>query len=94
MFFRTEAGGVDTCQGDSGGPLTCSSSSGPVLQGITSFGRGCARPGIPGVYTRVSSYNSWIEQTILANSGSYLKSHSIFYSLLVSLLLATFFIDI
>jgi len=49
-------GGVDTCQGDSGGPLTI----GRELVGIVSFGRGCARPGIPGVYTRVASYIDWI----------------------------------
>lgn len=45
-----DSGGIDTCQGDSGGPLT----RGSVLTGITSWGNGCARPNLFGVYTRVS----------------------------------------
>jgi secreted trypsin-like serine protease len=46
-------GTIDTCQGDSGGPILTSDG---VQVGITSFGNGCARPGYPGVYTRVSNY--------------------------------------
>ena len=45
-----EEGGVDACQGDSGGPIMC----GDQLSGIVSTGRGCARPGYPGIYTQVS----------------------------------------
>ena len=40
-----------------------------MLQGITSFGRGCADRGYPGVYTRVSEYVTWIENEISSNSG-------------------------
>ncbi|MEU5693989.1 serine protease [Actinosynnema sp. NPDC020468] len=47
-------GGVDTCQGDSGGPLV----AGGKLIGATSFGRGCASAGYPGVYARVATYYS------------------------------------
>ncbi|WP_162094795.1 serine protease [Pseudomonas chlororaphis] len=46
-------GGKDSCQGDSGGPATRSRDN-MTLTGIVSFGRGCARPDIYGVYTRVS----------------------------------------
>ena len=33
--------------------------------GIVSFGIGCGRRNVPGVYTKVASYESWIEDTIL-----------------------------
>lgn len=39
----------DSCQGDSGGPLFAN-----VQVGIVSFGQGCADPGFPGVYARIS----------------------------------------
>lgn len=45
-------GGADACNGDSGGALVVAGR----LVGVTSFGSGCGRPGLPGVYTRVSSY--------------------------------------
>lgn len=48
---------IDACQGDSGGPLL---QLGAVV-GITSWGRGCAREGWPGVYTDVGAMRGWIE---------------------------------
>jgi trypsin len=55
-----DAGGIDTCQGDSGGPLFASTAAGFVQIGITSRSEGCAVPGYPGIYARVSAFTTWI----------------------------------
>ena len=50
-----DRGGVDTCQGESGGPLVVRVGSEWKLLGVTSKGRGCARPGLYGVYASGNS---------------------------------------
>ncbi|XP_055472602.1 granzyme C-like isoform X3 [Psammomys obesus] len=45
-------------KGDSGGPLVCNK----VAAGIVSYGKGDGSP--PRVYTRVSSFLSWIKKTM------------------------------
>jgi secreted trypsin-like serine protease len=51
----------DSCQGDSGGPLFSTNAKGEtVLDGIVSYGLGCARPYLSGFYTRVSSFTNWV----------------------------------
>lgn len=56
----TDEDGVthDTCQGDSGGPLAALdpfTEEPTALIGVVSFGRGCADPAFPGVYTRLTN---------------------------------------
>jgi secreted trypsin-like serine protease len=54
----------DACNADSGGPIVVESNdgTGPILAGIVSWGTGCAVQDYPGVYTRVSQYESWIKR--------------------------------
>ncbi|XP_074597493.1 proclotting enzyme-like [Brevipalpus obovatus] len=56
----------DSCKGDSGGPMVMLEPKNKrwYLMGIVSFGRNCATPGFPGVYTRVSKLLNWIENNI------------------------------
>jgi secreted trypsin-like serine protease len=62
-------GGKDACTGDSGGPLVAIDAQGcPYQVGIVSYGKGCARPGVFAVYTRVSAYSDWISQYVGAES--------------------------
>ena len=51
---------IDACQGDSGGPLAIQRDGQWWLAGITSWGIGCAEPGFPGIYTRVTAFTNWI----------------------------------
>ncbi|MFP4474107.1 MAG: trypsin-like serine protease [Desulfatibacillaceae bacterium] len=57
-------GGKDACQGDSGGPLFLAGPDGVRQVGIVSWGDGCAEAGKYGVYTRITSYLDFIDETI------------------------------
>ncbi|RXN16592.1 coagulation factor VII-like protein [Labeo rohita] len=59
-------GGRDSCQGDSGGPLVTCYKNTWFLTGIVSWGKGCARAGFYGIYTRVSVFVEWIAKTVAA----------------------------
>ncbi|KAG7227827.1 hypothetical protein INR49_013621, partial [Caranx melampygus] len=70
------AGGKDSCQGDSGGPMVSKQGSVWVQSGIVSFGFGCARPNLPGVYSRVSRYQSWINSFISSDQPGFIQFNS------------------
>ncbi|EFX87139.1 hypothetical protein DAPPUDRAFT_307160 [Daphnia pulex] len=67
-MFCTYKEGQDTCQGDSGGPLV--TDQGPsdnckfVQVGVVSYGDGCAKKGVPGVYMKVTSFVPWIQRNL------------------------------
>ncbi|KAL2087425.1 hypothetical protein ACEWY4_016253 [Coilia grayii] len=55
-------GKEDSCKGDSGGPLVTHYRNTTFLLGIVSWGKGCAKPGNYGIYTRVSNYLDWVQK--------------------------------
>lgn len=59
-------GGRDACQGDSGGPLVTHYNNIWFLTGIVSWGKGCARSDMYGIYTRVAVFVEWIMNTVAA----------------------------
>uniref|UniRef100_A0A8D2D0Z4 Peptidase S1 domain-containing protein n=1 Tax=Sciurus vulgaris TaxID=55149 RepID=A0A8D2D0Z4_SCIVU len=53
----------DSCVGDSGGPLSCHIDGVWIQIGVVSWGGKCGQY-LPGVYTNVSYYRTWINATV------------------------------
>lgn len=61
---------------DSGGPLVSKQGSRWIQAGLVSFGEGCALPNFPGVYTRVSQYQTWINSQITSDQPGFITFSS------------------
>nr|XP_015833214.1 PREDICTED: trypsin-1 isoform X1 [Tribolium castaneum] len=61
-----EQGGIDACWADSGGPLMIETGAVDQMMvvGVVSTGIGCARPFLPGLYTRISEYIPWVREIV------------------------------
>uniref|UniRef100_A0A8C7GSJ6 Peptidase S1 domain-containing protein n=1 Tax=Oncorhynchus kisutch TaxID=8019 RepID=A0A8C7GSJ6_ONCKI len=70
------AGGKDSCQGDSGGPMVTNQGTRWIQSGVVSFGKGCALAKFPGVYTRVSQYQTWINSQISSDQPGFVTFSS------------------
>ncbi|KAF7496138.1 Transmembrane protease serine 2 [Sarcoptes scabiei] len=66
-FCAGGEGDNDACQGDGGSGLVCETDGFYELTGLVSWGFGCGRLNVPGVYAKVSTFIGWINQIVSTN---------------------------
>ncbi|XP_024128743.1 transmembrane protease serine 9 isoform X2 [Oryzias melastigma] len=66
-------GGKDSCQGDPGGPLVIKQNGRWIQAGIRSFGIFIIECYLPGMYSRVSHYQNWINEQITSNQPGFIN---------------------
>lgn len=63
----------NTCEGDSGGPAVVRADDGRFLVvGLVSYGIGCTNRSIPGVYTRLDAFVTWLTENV-ASDDKFIK---------------------
>ena len=76
MCAGYEDGGVDTCTGDGGSPLMSNVGGRWELNGLASWGVGCAQAGFPTVYTDVTAYLDLINEVSDLNDYDVIRPES------------------
>ncbi|KAL1484080.1 hypothetical protein MTO96_012069 [Rhipicephalus appendiculatus] len=72
VMYCAYRSGTDSCKGDSGGPAIIRVKGGRYVQvGIVSYGHGCARDEVPGVYARVDVFTPWIKHVVSTSVKAY-----------------------
>lgn len=63
--MRNEDLKLNPFQGDSGGSLGIHGPTGSIqIIGVVSWGRGCGRKNLPGIYTNVVNYLPWLHKRL------------------------------
>ncbi|KAG7463527.1 hypothetical protein MATL_G00177520 [Megalops atlanticus] len=59
-------GTQESCRGDDGSPMVTRFHDTAFLTGVVGWGRGCARPGYYGIYTKVDNFLDWLQDHMSA----------------------------
>nr|KAF6481646.1 hypothetical protein HJG59_014917 [Molossus molossus] len=86
MVCATNSEETNNCQGDHGGPLVCQKNDKKTWYqvGVASWGEGCGQMDLPGVYTMISEYLTWMESETFLSGRPYPYTPDSGYSLPLS----------